>query len=243
MQVAGISSTIFDRFLGGNDEANANANKKNVPVFPKFNMETQNFNSYSAQLREHFKAYGVTESDQKRSFFISLYELYELVGKLFGIENFESKSFEEIVQKLSDYFKSKIHILAARYTFHNRRMNEGESYANWIVELRGLARNCAFSCKNSNCNSDFVDEMIRDAVTLHSPHESVRTAALQKQNPTLTEVIGIAETYESAQKSLSTLKGNNVNEVNFMKPQYMPRNLQDKSQSNFKFHKNQQQKK
>lgn len=134
-------------------------------------------------------------------------ELYELVVKLFGNDNLETKTFEEILIKLEDYFKSKIHILAARYKLHNQRMKE----------LRCLARNCAFNCKNVECNADFVDEMIRDAIILHMPHEAVRTAALQKQNPTLAEVLSLAEAYESAQKSLAILEGNSA-DVNIIKP-------------------------
>lgn len=172
-------------------------------------MDSQNFSTYSAQLTEHFKAYGVTKSEDKRSFFISWMEteLYELVVKLFGNDNLETKTFEEILIKLEDYFKSKIHILAARYKLHNQRMKE----------FRCLARNCAFNCKNVECNADFVDEMIRDAIILHMPHEAVRTAALQKQNPTLAEVLSLAEAYESAQKSLAILEGNSA-DVNIIKP-------------------------
>ncbi|KAI8117091.1 hypothetical protein CVS40_10941 [Lucilia cuprina] len=58
--------------------------------------------------------------------------------------------------------------------------------------------------------------MIRDTIISYTPHETVRTAALQKQNPTLGEVVSLAETYESAQKSLSTLKGNST-KINLIK--------------------------
>ncbi|XP_055905818.1 uncharacterized protein K02A2.6-like [Eupeodes corollae] len=51
--------------------------------------------------------------------------------------------------------------------------------------------------------------MIRDSIILHTPHDAVRSAALQKTNPTLEEVKAIAEAYEATQKSILLLKERN----------------------------------
>ncbi|XP_036327154.1 uncharacterized protein K02A2.6-like [Rhagoletis pomonella] len=42
-------------------------------------------------------------------------------------------------------------------------------------------------------------DLLRDILVLNSPHEPVRTAALQKPNPALADVIAIAESYETTQ--------------------------------------------
>lgn len=62
-----------------------------------------------------------------------------------------------------------LYILAARYKFHNTGMQEGESYSKWLLELKGLSSSCNFKCKS--CQKEFVDEMIRDTITLNTPHD------------------------------------------------------------------------
>lgn len=75
-----------------------------------------------------------------------------------------------------------------------------------MAELRGLSRECSFLCKNSNCGSEFSDELIRDLIILYTPDEPIRTAALHKDDPTLKEVLQIAETFETTQKTVSSIK-------------------------------------
>lgn len=48
-------------------------------------------------------------------------------------------------------------------------MQEGESYSKWLLELKGLSSSCNFKCKS--CQKEFVDEMIRDTITLNTPHD------------------------------------------------------------------------
>ncbi|XP_037828856.1 uncharacterized protein K02A2.6-like [Lucilia sericata] len=167
-----------------------------------------------------------------KSYFLSWMgqDLFELASKLFGTEKLQTKTFQEIICKLEQYYASKVHVVVARFKFHNRLMQEGESYAKWLLELKGLSRNCSFTCKN--CQMEYVDEMIRDALILNTSHEIVRTAALQKQNPSLEEVINIAETYESTQSSLETIRNNSlpqeVQQVKFRNhnPKYQQQNNQ-----------------
>ncbi|XP_017469088.1 PREDICTED: uncharacterized protein K02A2.6-like [Rhagoletis zephyria] len=44
-----------------------------------------------------------------------------------------------------------------------------------------------------------MDDLLRDILVLNSPHEPVRTAALQKPDPAPADVIAIAESYETTQ--------------------------------------------
>lgn len=78
--------------------------------------------------------------------------------------------------------------------------HENETYKQWIAELRDVGRACNFVCKGERCECEFADELIRDIVILCTPDEHVRTAALRKDEPTLKEVLQIAETFESTQR-------------------------------------------
>ncbi|XP_055922730.1 uncharacterized protein K02A2.6-like, partial [Eupeodes corollae] len=93
------------------------------------------------------------------------------------------------------------------------RMKEGQKYAEWLADLRGAARDCNFVCEKTTCKEPFVDNLLRDIIVLHTPHDVVRSAALQKPNPTLADVYAIAETYESTQKSVLAIKGDSSCQV------------------------------
>lgn len=55
-------------------------------------------------------------------------------------------------------------------------------------------------------------------MVLHTPHDTVRTAALQKPNPSLADVLAIAEAFEATQKSIRTITNEApIMEVNQLK--------------------------
>jgi len=48
--------------------------------------------------------------------------------------------------------------------------------------------------------------MIRDQIIVHTPFDAIRTAALQKLQPSLEDVLSIAETYEATTKTVAVIK-------------------------------------
>ncbi|XP_037942535.1 uncharacterized protein K02A2.6-like [Teleopsis dalmanni] len=54
--------------------------------------------------------------------------------------------------------------------------------------------------------------MIRDKVIVNTPHDVVRINALQKTNPTLSEVMLTAEAFESTEKTINKIKGKLLND-------------------------------
>lgn len=181
-----------------------------VPVFQCFNKEKQTWESYLQQLQQHFAAYSVSTPERQKSFFLSWCgaEIFELLKNLFGVSTLESQTFIELTEKLTNHFALSQHIIAARYEFHKRNMKSGQTYKEWIADLRGLSRQCKFICTSNTCSSSYVDEMIRDHIIVYTPHDAVRAAALQKQNATLADVVMIAETFEATRKTVEALKEN-----------------------------------
>ncbi|XP_055913593.1 uncharacterized protein K02A2.6-like [Eupeodes corollae] len=177
------------------------------PPFHQYQKEKHHWESYLKQLEQHFSAYSVEEDQQKRAFLLSWVgsEIFELAQKLLG-DKLEDLSFKVITDKLSEHFKRNVHILAARYEFFQAKMGEGQSYADWVAELRGSSRNCKYICSKPECKQEFVDELLRDTIVINTPHDAVRTAALQKPNPTLEDVLLIAESYEATKNTVSVLK-------------------------------------
>ncbi|XP_037942321.1 uncharacterized protein LOC119675205 [Teleopsis dalmanni] len=112
----------------------------------------------------------------------------------------------QFVERVEAVMSSKRHVVAARYDFFKREMKPHQSYREWVADLRGLARECNFSCSAQNCLHNFVDDMIRDQIIIRTPHDAGRTAAFQKPQPTLADVLQIAELYETTTKTVATIK-------------------------------------
>ncbi|XP_049308593.1 uncharacterized protein K02A2.6-like [Bactrocera dorsalis] len=110
--------------------------------------------------------------------------------------NKDHQNWESYLEQLSQHFmaySSKRHVVAARYEFFKREMKHTQTHREWVAELRGIAREY---------------EMIRDQIILNTPHDQVRAAALQKLQPSLEDVLLIAETHETTTKTVATIKEN-----------------------------------
>ncbi|XP_055844677.1 uncharacterized protein K02A2.6-like isoform X2 [Episyrphus balteatus] len=156
-----------------------------VPVFPKFDRSNNTWDVFKSQIDQHFVAYNMVKAEDKRAFFLSW----------MGAELFE------LLQKLCD---------AARFQFFRTTLKANQNYADWIAELRGIARNCSFICNKEQCTNPYVDNLIRDVIVLNTPHDQVRNAALQKANPTLEDIQTIAETFEATKIAVHTITGNST---------------------------------
>ncbi|XP_036334842.1 uncharacterized protein K02A2.6-like [Rhagoletis pomonella] len=105
-------------------------------------------------------------------------------------------------------------------------MKPSQTYVEWVAELRGAARECMFECAADGCRKSFLDSNIRDMIIMHTPHDKVRSAALQKPNPTLDEVLQITTVYESTIKTCLEIKGEGDAPAPKAKPKFFkPYNL------------------
>jgi len=178
-----------------------------VPIFHAFNKQLERWESYIEQLKQHLAAYSVT-ADKHKAFFLTWIgtDTYDILRSNFGAEEIEKKTFAELTEWLTEFFLTKMHVVAARHEFHKATMSTGQTYKEWIAELKRIARDCRFVCGETKCSHDYTQEMIRDKIIVHTPHDAVRAAALQKTNPSLAEVLQIAEAFEATEKTISKLK-------------------------------------
>ncbi|XP_037942747.1 uncharacterized protein K02A2.6-like [Teleopsis dalmanni] len=215
---------FFEKILNKNEEVlrsviNGKKSANSTPTFRRFEKNVEKWSIYIQQMHQHFVAHQVKDDVLKRACFLSWIgtETFELIQKLCD-NNIENKSFGELLAKLDNHFEEKQHILAARFKFHLIRMKANQSYAEWVAELRGAAKECMFLCTSETCQQSFIDNCIRVMVVIHTPHDKVRSAALQKTNPSLEEVLQIAAIYEATVKTCNEVRGEEisqtVNEVN-----------------------------
>ncbi|XP_046802727.1 uncharacterized protein K02A2.6-like [Lucilia cuprina] len=207
--------------------SSGNMDQQMVPAFHSFDKDRQNWDSYLQQLKQHFLAYTVSSPEKQKSFFLSWIgtEMFDLLKNLFGSSNLELQTFSMLTEKLTEHFKVSHHIVAARYEFFKKEMRNNQTYKEWVADLRGLARECKFICSSEACSASFVDDMIRDHIIVHTPHDAVRAASLQKQQATLADVLLIAESFESTTKTVAVIK-ENINDESIQVNAVTKHNLQ-----------------
>uniref|UniRef100_A0A5S6QFS9 Peptidase A2 domain-containing protein n=1 Tax=Trichuris muris TaxID=70415 RepID=A0A5S6QFS9_TRIMR len=162
--------------------------RSSAPSFPAYDKTTERWLTYIGRLEQHFGANRITDNAQKRAYLLSWIgnECFALFQRLFSREDFGQQSYECLVAALTEHRASKTHIIA---------------------DLRGVAQDCHYVCDNPKCTAAFVDGLIRDMIILPTPHEQVRTTALQYANPSLDQVISIAQSFEASQSTTATIKG------------------------------------
>jgi len=204
------------------------------PPFPNFNKENQNWEMYLQQLTQHFSAYSVQAADRKKAYFLMWAgtHIFELVKNLFGSENLDQQTYEQVTEKLTEHFKQKRHIVAARYEFFKRQMRDSQTHKKWVTDLRGIARECKFFCQSDGCSFNYVNEMTRDQIIVHTSFDAIRTAAFQKLQPSLEDILSIAETYETTTKTVAIIKESEkralvTNAVYTQKSNHQKRNFSD----------------
>lgn len=180
-----------------------------VPRFDSYNRDKESWTQYLQRLNQHFTVYNVSDSEQKRACLLSWIgsECYELLTKLYGSEDITTMSFDNLAGKLSTHFTETKHVQAARYQFYNCKMKPNQSYSDWAADLRGLARNCNFTCKKEDCGESYVDDQIRDIIIKETPHADVRRQCLLDPDPTLENVLKKAATYIQTAETDKVLKG------------------------------------
>lgn len=208
-----IQTEQFNAILGQLAKASSNPPSTtasvNVPRFDSYDREKESWTQYLQRLKQHFTVYQVTDATQQRACLLSWVgsETYELLTKLYGQEDITAKTLDELTTKLSTHFKDKKHVQAARYEFYNCKMKPDQSYSDWAADLRGIARNCNFVCKNTECTETYVDDQIRDIIIKETPHADVRRQCLLDSDPSLDEVLKKAETFITTTETDRVLKG------------------------------------
>lgn len=101
----------------------------------------QDWEQYVAVLTNYLGANSVTDAIKKRQILLAFVglETYHLMCTLLASDKPESKSFDELVKVVQDHIKPPPSIIATRYKFYTLSRKEGESIAEFVVNLRRAA--------------------------------------------------------------------------------------------------------
>lgn len=85
----------------------------------------------------------------------------------------KDKSFDELVEMLNGHFKLKPLVIAGCFHFYKRNQAAGESVAQFIAELRRLARHCKFKT--------FLIKALRDRSMCRLSSKAIQNCLLNKK--------------------------------------------------------------
>lgn len=102
---------------------------------------------YIERLEHFFVANGIDATDKKRTVLLSVVgaATYKMLQNIISLSKPGEKSYTELLEALSKYFKPIPSEIIERLKFHSRVQKAGESIANYIAELQSLLEYCNFS--------------------------------------------------------------------------------------------------
>ena len=138
-----------------------------VGALSPFEPSKMQWASYSERIEEYLVANSVDNPRKKVAILLSSIgdATYELLGDLCAPDKPNTKSFEELVEKLTEHFQPTPTVISERYKFHSRSQQTRETAIEYIAALRRLAKNCAFG--------DFLNDALRDRFVCGLASESI----------------------------------------------------------------------
>ena len=166
--------------------------KTTVPKFMPFNENDETFDSYIDRLELYFKVQNVPDSS-KVDHFVSLLPLkmFESLKNTLYPAVYSSKTYAEIIKILRDLINPKPLIMSARYKLHCRKQKPEESCEQFLLELRKLSVNCAYS-------STELDLILLNAFIFGLRNKIILDRVLEEPSPTLEKARTLVLTMEAA---------------------------------------------
>ncbi|UYV77476.1 K02A2.6-like [Cordylochernes scorpioides] len=101
--------------------------------------------------------------------------------------------YEELIEKLVEYFSPRRSIIVERFMFFGRIQKETESVSEYLVEIKRLASTCGFG--------EFLKESLRDKLVCGLRNAKIQRRILSEGDVPLARVVEIALSMEAAEKN------------------------------------------
>lgn len=146
--------------------------------------------SWISAFETYILAAGLTDVSGGRKRALLLHCLGTEGQRVFGTLG-DAPSYSLAVELLKGHFAAPQSALLRRVLFRRRHQRPGESVAQYVADLRGLASSCKFR--------GLQDEMVRDQLILHTSCDKIRERLLLENDElTLVAAINLAVQVESA---------------------------------------------
>jgi len=166
-----------------------------VPFDPK----TGDWLRWQSRYEDYCVLNGVTEGDrQRRLLTLSLGdEVHKILTDLVSPDSIRDKSPAELLQLLSAQFQPKKLVVAESVRFWERNQREEESIAQYVAELRYMAKSCDFG--------QFLNRALRDKLVSGLRSQTIQRRLLGEEDVQLARAIELATSMEAADRDSTQL--------------------------------------
>ena len=112
---------------------------------------------------------------------------YSVLSNLVSPAKPQDETLDELITLLKNHYEPRKIVIAERFKCYKRRQKEGESIANYVAELRRLAKDCEFA--------DSPNTALRDRSVCGLRHESLQQKVLAERDLTLEKAPSLTRVY------------------------------------------------
>ena len=140
--------------------------------------------SYTERLEQHFTANAIKpeETERRRAILLSCCgaATYQLIRNLVSPAKPTEKSFEQLVQLVTDHHQPPPSEIVQRFNFHMCTRKHGEAIGEFVAQLRKLSEHCGFG--------DTLPSMLRDRLVCGCNDHRLQCKLLAEENLTFSKL-------------------------------------------------------
>ena len=143
----------------------------------EFDQDRGNWTEYSERLKHYFTANNIEDATLKRSVLITVMgeAAYARLIRNMAPAEVTDKTFDELVQVMSDHCNPAPSVIMQRFKFNSRGRQPNESVMTYVSELRALAEYCKFP-------ADFLDKLSRDRLVCGINDQQIQRQLLARRD-------------------------------------------------------------
>ena len=119
-----------------------------------------------------------------------------------NLDEAQKSDVSELIQALEKICVPKSNETVSRHLFFNCSQKQGETFEEFLMELKKLSVNCNFG--------NLKDSLIKDRIISGVLDSSLRDRLLKEDTLELEKCINLCQLYENTKRQIQTLKGSEV---------------------------------
>lgn len=124
----------------------------------------RNLSENFKKFRQNLEIYMVASGKDEKSAKIKVATILNLIGED-GVEVFDTLKLTEaqkgdyktVLDEFEKYFTPQKNVVYERYLFYNRKQEEGETFDNFVTDLKILVKGCEFEGQQDSMVRDRID--------------------------------------------------------------------------------------
>jgi len=165
----------------------------------EFKSDEERISAYLERIQLFFVVNSIAD-EKKVAVLLSVIgaKTYALLRDLLALTKPQDKSFDELATTLTTHFKPKPIVITECFYFHRHSQANGESVAEYVVELWRLATHCQFG--------EYLNKALRDRLVCGIRNTGIQKCLLSETELLLKKAIELSQAFEAAEKNAKDMQ-------------------------------------